>query len=61
MCKWLWPLCRGRGAVGSGARQGRGALAAPQRRVLQLDAAEAEPILDEREGVDEYNEMPMPV
>lgn len=27
----------------------------------QLDAAEAEPILDEREGVDEYNEMPMPV
>lgn len=28
---------------------------------LQLDAAEAEPILDEREGVDEYNEMPMPV
>lgn len=30
-------------------------------RVLQLDAAEAEPILDEREGVDEYNEMPMPV
>lgn len=26
-----------------------------------LDAAEAEPILDEREGVDEYNEMPMPV
>ena len=27
----------------------------------QLDADEAEPILDEREGVDEYNEMPMPV
>ena len=27
----------------------------------QLDADEAEPIFDEREGVDEYNEMPMPV
>ncbi|KAM6142204.1 anion exchange protein 2 [Phoenicopterus ruber ruber] len=26
-----------------------------------LDADEAEPIFDEREGVDEYNEMPMPV
>lgn len=36
-------------------------LTAPHPRVLQLDAAEAEPILDEREGVDEYNEMPMPV
>lgn len=29
--------------------------------VPQLDADEAEPVLDEREGVDEYNEMPMPV
>lgn len=27
----------------------------------QLDANEAEPVFDEREGVDEYNEMPMPV
>lgn len=36
------------------------ACAGPVSR-LQLDAAEAEPILDEREGVDEYNEMPMPV
>ncbi|XP_053914374.1 anion exchange protein 2 isoform X2 [Cuculus canorus] len=26
-----------------------------------LDADEAEPVLDEREGVDEYHEMPMPV
>ncbi|XP_059585276.1 anion exchange protein 2 isoform X3 [Alligator mississippiensis] len=26
-----------------------------------LDANEAEPVLDEREGIDEYNEMPMPV
>ncbi|XP_055990784.1 anion exchange protein 2 isoform X2 [Sorex fumeus] len=26
-----------------------------------LDANEAEPVFDEREGVDEYNEMPMPV
>ncbi|XP_030300139.1 anion exchange protein 2 isoform X1 [Calypte anna] len=31
------------------------------REMKCLDAAEAEPILDEREGVDEYNEMPMPV
>jgi solute carrier family 4 anion exchanger 2 len=27
----------------------------------QLDANEAEPVFDEREGVDEYNEMPIPV
>lgn len=33
----------------------------PTTLALQLDAAEAAPILDEREGVDEYNEMPMPV
>uniref|UniRef100_A0A8C3HDU2 Anion exchange protein n=1 Tax=Chrysemys picta bellii TaxID=8478 RepID=A0A8C3HDU2_CHRPI len=34
----------------------------PRLRVSpQLDAEEAEPIFDEREGVDEYNEMPMPV
>uniref|UniRef100_A0A670KHD2 Anion exchange protein n=1 Tax=Podarcis muralis TaxID=64176 RepID=A0A670KHD2_PODMU len=32
-----------------------------EREMKCLDAAEAEPILDEREGVDEYNEMPMPV
>ncbi|KAJ6666756.1 hypothetical protein lerEdw1_020480 [Lerista edwardsae] len=32
-----------------------------ERELKCLDAAEAEPILDEREGVDEYNEMPMPV
>uniref|UniRef100_A0A6G1RJL1 Anion exchange protein n=1 Tax=Hypotaenidia okinawae TaxID=2861861 RepID=A0A6G1RJL1_9GRUI len=31
------------------------------REMKCLDADEAEPILDEREGVDEYNEMPMPV
>lgn len=34
----------------------------PQLHPLpQLDANEAEPVFDEREGVDEYNEMPMPV
>ncbi|KAL8164750.1 UNVERIFIED_CONTAM: Anion exchange protein 2 [Gekko kuhli] len=32
-----------------------------EREMKCLDANEAEPILDEREGVDEYNEMPMPV
>ncbi|KAM6282655.1 LOW QUALITY PROTEIN: anion exchange protein 2 [Porphyrio hochstetteri] len=32
-----------------------------EREMKCLDADEAEPILDEREGVDEYNEMPMPV
>ncbi|XP_015682650.1 anion exchange protein 2 [Protobothrops mucrosquamatus] len=32
-----------------------------EREMKCLDAAEAEPILDEREGVDEYNEMTMPV
>lgn len=31
------------------------------RPLPQLDANEAEPVFDEREGVDEYNEMPMPV
>ncbi|XP_074802751.1 anion exchange protein 2 isoform X2 [Natator depressus] len=31
------------------------------RELKCLDAEEAEPIFDEREGVDEYNEMPMPV
>ncbi|XP_049654245.1 anion exchange protein 2 isoform X1 [Accipiter gentilis] len=31
------------------------------REMKCLDADEAEPIFDEREGVDEYNEMPMPV
>ncbi|XP_059675136.1 anion exchange protein 2 isoform X2 [Gavia stellata] len=31
------------------------------REMKYLDADEAEPIFDEREGVDEYNEMPMPV
>ncbi|KAM6422124.1 LOW QUALITY PROTEIN: anion exchange protein 2 [Rhynochetos jubatus] len=31
------------------------------RELKCLDADEAEPVLDEREGVDEYNEMPMPV
>uniref|UniRef100_A0A8C8S7X0 Anion exchange protein n=1 Tax=Pelusios castaneus TaxID=367368 RepID=A0A8C8S7X0_9SAUR len=31
------------------------------RELKCLDAEEAEPVLDEREGVDEYNEMPMPV
>ncbi|KAM8810668.1 anion exchange protein 2 [Eudromia elegans] len=31
------------------------------REMKCLDADEAEPVLDEREGVDEYNEMPMPV
>lgn len=41
---------------------GRGSLAAHSATLSpQLDADEAEPILDEREGVDEYNEMPMPV
>ncbi|XP_067391807.1 anion exchange protein 2 isoform X2 [Emydura macquarii macquarii] len=32
-----------------------------ERELKCLDAEEAEPVLDEREGVDEYNEMPMPV
>uniref|UniRef100_G1QVT6 Anion exchange protein n=1 Tax=Nomascus leucogenys TaxID=61853 RepID=G1QVT6_NOMLE len=31
------------------------------REMKCLDANEAEPVFDEREGVDEYNEMPMPV
>ncbi|XP_074841493.1 anion exchange protein 2 isoform X2 [Carettochelys insculpta] len=31
------------------------------RELKCLDAEEAEPIFDEQEGVDEYNEMPMPV
>ncbi|XP_075774818.1 anion exchange protein 2, partial [Pelodiscus sinensis] len=31
------------------------------RELKCLDAHEAEPIFDEREGVDEYDEMPMPV
>lgn len=52
----------GPGAVGSRGRWAPGVPSPPlSRRVPQLDAAEAEPILDEREGVDEYNEMPMPV
>ena len=33
----------------------------PTLSLPQLDANEAEPVFDEREGVDEYNEMPMPV
>lgn len=33
----------------------------PTLPLPQLDANEAEPVFDEREGVDEYNEMPMPV
>lgn len=32
-----------------------------EREMKCLDANEAEPVFDEREGVDEYNEMPMPV
>ncbi|KAM5188921.1 anion exchange protein 2 isoform 1-T2 [Callospermophilus lateralis] len=32
-----------------------------EREMKYLDANEAEPVFDEREGVDEYNEMPMPV
>ncbi|XP_036616085.1 anion exchange protein 2 isoform X1 [Trichosurus vulpecula] len=32
-----------------------------EQEMKWLDANEAEPVLDEREGVDEYNEMPMPV
>lgn len=32
-----------------------------ERELKCLDAAEAEPILDERAGMDEYHEMPMPV
>ncbi|XP_007536687.2 anion exchange protein 2 [Erinaceus europaeus] len=32
-----------------------------EREMKCLDADEAEPVFDEREGVDEYNEMPMPV
>lgn len=63
VCKWLRRLS----PEGSGGRRppGEGRAGGPSlplsRLVLQLDAAEAEPILDEREGVDEYNEMPMPV
>nr|XP_020655840.1 anion exchange protein 2 [Pogona vitticeps] len=32
-----------------------------ERELKCLDAAEAEPVLDERTGMDEYHEMPMPV
>lgn len=50
------------GAVGRGPwRRGTPWLPAQPPLSPQLDADEAEPIFDEREGVDEYNEMPMPV
>lgn len=48
----------GQGGGGGGWGSPRCTLSPP---LPQLDADEAEPILDEREGVDEYNEMPMPV